>query len=78
MLIKRSSPTPQRVEVGTTLRKCSCCGQPMIAGNEKLSGGSICQSCLSKARATVTVTVTVTESESESEDADADAGTSGR
>lgn len=70
MLIKRSSPTPQRVEVGTTLRKCSCCGQPMIAGNEKLSGGSICQSCLSKARATVT------ESESESEDADA--GTSGR
>ena len=68
MLIKRSSPQNQRVEVGTTLLKCSCCAQPMVGLN---GGMSVCEECRLKALAE-------TEKRTETEETESDAGTSGR
>ena len=46
MMIKKSSPVNQPVEVGTTLHRCSCCGNPVVGGSAKLgSSGSICTEC---------------------------------
>lgn len=46
MMIKKSNPISQPVEVGTTLLKCSCCGNLIVGGSAKLgSSGCICSEC---------------------------------
>ena len=44
MMIKKSSPVNQRVEVGTTLLKCRICGN-LVVGDSIKTAGSVCADC---------------------------------
>lgn len=44
MMIKKSSPVNQRVEVGTTLLKCRLCGKPVVGGKFAVAD-ALCADC---------------------------------